>query len=160
MRSVAIALDGVLRKPHDVEAQDFGASLLYQGLVQGFRVVVLGTDDVARDEQFMAVNGLGRYVKIEPVRQGDAPDESGRVRAQIKRLRAEGFTFEFAVLADPDLAKDVYKMGIPVLLYLHPHYSAESFRPDYPGGIRPWAELTAEVEYQRAAAAEQQRNDA
>lgn len=155
MRTVAIALDGVLRKPLDVEAQDFGASLLYQGLVQGFRVVILGGYDTEKDEHFLAINGLGRYVRIEPLRETDAPDHAGRVRAQIRRLRAEGFRFEFVVLPDPALATDVYKMGIPVLMYLHPHYSTESFRPDFEPGIRPWQELLEEVEFQRAMAAKQ-----
>lgn len=162
MRTVAIALDGVLRKPLDVEAQDFGASLLYTGLAQGLRVVILGGYEPEKDKHFLAVNGLGRYTKIEPLREEDAPDEAGRIKAQIRRLRAEGFQFEFVVLPDPDLALEVYKMGVPVLLYLHPIYSAESFRPDYTGGIRPWADLTAEVAYSRGVQAKkmQEREDA
>ena len=155
MRSVAISLDGVLRKPIDVEAHDFGAALLYRGLAKGFRVVILGGFDKARDEQFLAINGLGDYVKLDTLRPTDGPDEYSQKVAQIRRLRAEGFQFEFAVLPDPDLAKDVYRMGVPVLLYLHPHFSAESFRPDYTGGIRPWDELAAEVDFQRAEAAKQ-----
>lgn len=155
MRTVAVMLDGVLRKPLDVEAQDFGASLLYAGLLQGFRIVILGGYDEEKDKHFLSVNGMGGYVKIEPIRREDHPTEEGRIRAQIKRLRSEGFQFEFAVLPDPDLAVDVYRMGIPVLLYLHPHFSAESFRPDFEGGIRPWDELAAEVDYQRTERAKQ-----
>lgn len=158
MRTVAIALDGVLRKPLDVEAQDFGASLLYGALRDVFRVVVLGTDDPVKDEHFLTINGLVKYVKIEPVRPEDGKDIATQKRAQIKRLRAEGFRFEFVIVPDPDLATDLYRIGIPVLLYLHPTYSAESFRPDYEGGLRPWNELEAEVEFQRMARAEQVRD--
>lgn len=155
MRTVAVMIDGVLRKPLDVEAQDFGATLLYQGLLQGFRVLVLGGYNTERDTQFMAINGMGKYIRIEPLREEDAPEERDRIVAQIKRLRAEGFQFEFVVVPDPDLAKDLYRIGVPVLLYLHPHYSAEAFRPDFQGGIKPWAELSAEAAYQREAKVKQ-----
>lgn len=138
-----------------MEAQDFGASLLYRGLAEGFRVVILGTKDQAKDEHFLAINGLYGYAHIEGVRPEDGKGINDQILAQIKRLRAQGFNFEFVVLPDPDLAKDVYRMGVPVLLYLHPHYSAESFRPDYQGGIRPWGELTDEVYRQHSARVEQ-----
>lgn len=159
MRTVAIALDGVLRKPLDVEAQDFGASLLYAGLNNHFRVVILGTDNPARDEQFLAINGIGRYVKIEPLRPEDGEGVAEQKRAQIARLRAEGFRFEFVVVPDPELAYHLYVEGVPVLLYLHPTFSAKSFRPDYDGGIRPWTELAEEVEFQLNAKAERLRQE-
>lgn len=155
MRTVAITLDGVLRKPLDVEAQDFGAGLLYASLVDNFRVVVLGTEDLERDKHFLAVNGMGRYVKIEPIRQEDGRTEMERERQRLRRLRQEGFKFEFVVVPDPELAYHLYVEGVPVLLYLHPTFSAKSFRPDYDGGIRPWNELADEVAFQRDARAKQ-----
>jgi hypothetical protein len=154
-RAIAITLDGVLRKPLDVEAQDFGASLLFASLVENFRVIVLGTEEPEKDEHFMGVNGMVKYVRIEPLRREDGPDKASRIRAQIKRLRAEGFQFEFLVVPDPDLAKDLYADGYPVLLYIHPTFSNRSFRPDYAGGMKPWDELTSEVEYQLSVKAEQ-----
>lgn len=158
MRTVAITLDGVLRKPLDVEAQDFGASLLYASLVDNFRVVVLGTEDLARDEHFMAVNGMGRYVKIEPIRPEDGQGIGAQKRAQIQRLRNEGFKFEFVVVPDPDLATYLYARGVPVLLYLHPTFSGRSFRPDHEEGIRPWNDLAAEVEFQINAKAQKMKD--
>lgn len=158
MRSVAIALDGVLRKPLDVEAQDFGASLLYASLVDNFRVVVLGTQDLAKDHHFMTINGMGRFVKIEPLRASDGVGAAAQQRKQVQRLLAEGFKFEFVVVPDPELAKDLYAQGVPVLLYLHPTFSARSFRPDYVGGQRPWQELVDEVEFQRIVKAEQMQD--
>lgn len=158
MRAIAIALDGVLRKPLDVEAQDFGASMLFASLVEHFRVVVLGTDSPEKDEHFLAVNGLVRYVKIEPTRPEDGLEVADQKRAQIERLRAEGFTFEFVVVPDPGLATQLYADGIPVLLYLHPTFSARSFRPDHQGGLRPWSDLAAEVEFQLTEKAKQMKD--
>ncbi len=149
MRAVAIALDGVLRKPLDVEAQDFGASLLFASLVDHFRVIILGTGDEARDEHFLAVNGMRKYVKIEGVHAGDGESTQERQRAQVTRLRAEGNTFEFVVIPDPGLAAQLYADGVPVLLYVHPQFSGKVVRPDHVMGIRPWSELAAEVEFQR-----------
>ncbi len=152
-RSVAIALEGVLRKPLDVEAQDFGASLLFASLVENFRVVVLGTDNPVKDEHFLGVNGLVKYVKIEPVKVGDPEGVAERTRVQIERLRAEGFTFEFVVVPDPELARGLYEDGVPVLLYLHPTFSSRLVRPDTDPGLTPWDELASEVEFQLAAKA-------
>lgn len=154
-RAVAIALDGVLRKPLDVEAQDFGASLLFASLVENFRVVVLGTEDPDKDEHFLRINGMVRYVKIEPM----LPTDRGRVGAQVARLRREGFTFEFVVLPDPEAARDLYEDGVPVLLYLHPQFSSRSFRPDHEPGLTPWNELAAEVEFQVNAKAEMRNKE-
>lgn len=157
MRSIAIALDGVLRKPLDVEAQDFGASLLFASLVDNFRVIVLGTEDPARDEHFLMINGMTRYVKIEPIKPEDGKGIASKKWGQIQRLRAEGFRFEFVVVPDPDLARELYADGVPVLLYVHPTFSARSFRPDTAPGLRPWNELAAEVEFQLTAKAEQMK---
>lgn len=158
MRVVAIALEGVLRKPLDVEAQDFGASLLYAGLLEGFRVIVLGTDDPERDEHFMAVNGLGRYIRIEPILPIDGDGIVEQKRSQIARLRREGFNFEFVVVPDPGLARELYEDGVPVLLYLHPQFSSRMFRPDHEPGLTPWNELAAEVEFQRVKKAEMRKD--
>lgn len=158
-RAVAIALDGVLRKPLDVEAQDFGASLLFASLVDNFRVVVLGSGDAARDEHFLSVNGMVRYVKIEPLLPSDGDGVAQQKRRQIARLRQEGFHFEFVVVPDPHLALDLYEEGVPVLLYLHPQFSNRSFRPDHEPGLTPWNELAAEVEFQLNAKAEMHRKD-
>lgn len=159
MRAVAISLDGVLRKPLDVEAQDFGASLLFASLVENFRVIVLGGKEPDKDEHFLRVNGLVKYVKIEPIRAEDGQGVDSQRLAQIQRLRREGFKFEFVVLPDPDLATILYSIGVPVLLYLHPTFSGRAFRPDTAEGIRPWNELAAEVEFQLTAKAEKMKDN-
>jgi hypothetical protein len=157
VRAVAIAIDGVLRKPLDVEAVDFGASLLFASLVENFRVVVLGSENLAADEHFMSINGMVKYVKIEPVLPVDGEGDTAQKRRQVERLRAEGFTFEFVVVPDPDLARGLYASGIPVLMYLHPTFTAPSFRPNHVEGLRPWNELATEVEFQLTAKAEMLR---
>lgn len=154
-RAVAIVIDGVLRKPLDVEAQDFGASLLFASLVENFRVVVLGSEDLARDEHFMTINGMTKYVKLEPM----LPVDRGGVASQIARLRREGFQFEFVVVPDPDLARGLYEDGVPVLLYLHPQFSSRSFRPDHEPGLTPWNELAEEVEFSLKAKAEMRNKE-
>lgn len=145
MRPVAIALDGVLRKPLDKEAQDMGGILLYRALISQFRVVVLGTVDVERDAQFAMINGLNDYVKIEPLIPGD----HGDIRNQIKRLRAEGFIFEFVVVPDPWISLDLMEEGFPVLTYTHPRFS-----PREQKGLTPWSSLASRVDSDLMARAE------
>lgn len=150
MRTVAIALEDVLRKPLDVEAQDFAASLLFASLVDTFRVVVLGTADPEKDKHFLGVNGMTRYAKIEPLRAEDGPTLLDQRVGQLRRLRYTGFNFAFVVIPDPALAEVLYRENVPVLLYLHPEYSPSGYRP----ATRPWSDLVAEVEFRRTARAE------
>jgi hypothetical protein len=63
------------------------------------------------------------------------------------------------VLPDPDLARDLYVEGVPVLLYLHPQFSSRSFRPDHEPGLTPWNELAEEVEFQIKAKAEMRNKE-
>lgn len=149
----------MLRKELDAEAQDRGGALLYASLIDTFRVVVLGTEDRVKDEHFLTVNGFLRYTLLDPLRPEDGITEHERKFAQANRLRRDGFNFEFVVTPDPDVATFLFRTGIPSLLYLHPTFSAESFRPDYQGGIRPWSALVDEVEYQRTVRAEQAKKE-
>jgi hypothetical protein len=154
---IAFTIDGVLRKPLDVEAQDYGARLLLLGLMETYRVVLLGGEDQARDEHFLTINGIADHMRLEPILPVDGEGVEVQRYNQIKRLQSEGLRFEFAVVPDPDLAKDLYAEGTPVLLYLHPTFSTPSARPDHVGGLRPWAELTDEVEFQLTAKAKQMK---
>lgn len=153
MRDVVVALDGVLRKPLDGEFLDMGGRLLYASLAHEFKVIVLGSADVKRDEQFLLLNGFDKHVSVEPELSTDGPSDLERRRAQVVRLRSRGLRPEFAVVADPGHAVELYRMGIPSLLYLHPVFTSETFRPDYAGGIRSWAEIQSEVDYSRSARA-------
>lgn len=152
MRAVAIVLDGVLRKPLDVEAQDFGANLLYGALSDQFRLVVLGSDDTRRDDHFLLVNGMARHIRVEP-------DHPKGILGQLRNLRQEGFVFEFVVLADPQDAMILVQNGYSTLLYTHPTFSSPAFRPDYTGGIRSWYELETEVDLQRDALVDKRKQE-
>ncbi len=147
MRSVAIPIEGVLRKPLDVESQDMGGVLLYRALTQQFRVVVLGTSDYERDKQWMLINGLGGYTKIEPI----LPTDREGIPDQIKRLRAEGSVFEFVVVPDPRTSMVLMDHGFAVLTYTHPRFS-----PPEQKRLTPWAELAARVDMDLRARAEAQ----
>lgn len=170
MRTVAVVLDGVLRKPLDREALDQGARLLFHSLSEHYRIVVLGGEESAkeRDRVWLASNQLVRYVHFDTIipEDGDVvvqPDGSPMSTSrfnQIMRLRTEGWHFDFLVVPDPELAKDVYAAGMPVLLYLHPTYTSPSFRPDYEGGIRSWDDLVREVEFQVKVKAEREESSA
>jgi hypothetical protein len=130
--------------------------MLFASLVENFRVVVLGTEDPARDNHFLMINGLVKHVKVEPVEPGDQGRIEPPLVRQVQRLRREGFHFEFVVVPDPDVARELYEIGVPVLLYLHPTFTGRAFRPDTVEGLTPWNELAAEVEFQITAKAERQ----
>lgn len=160
MKAVAITLEGVLRKSKDTEAQDFGAALLYMTLASHFRVIVLGTDNQDKDEHWLLTNGMIRHSHLEPESVWEASTVMERKKAQVTNLRAMGYSFEFIIVPDPELAVEIYKMGIPTLLYLHPLYSAAPFRPDYSGGTKSWDKVVAEIDYARDVKAEEAKKRA
>lgn len=142
-RTIAIALDGVLQKPLDVEAQDVGGSLLYASLVSLFRVVVLGTENPDKDEHFLRINGMRLHAEVtHPNPEG----VSDPIWDQVSRLRRDGYHFEFVVLDDPLIARRLIQSGQPVLLYAHPQYTPEIFAPQTQ---RAWGDLVDEIEYRR-----------
>lgn len=153
MRTVAVVLDGVLRKPLDKEARDTSGIELFLALTEHFRVVVLGGENQDADVHWLMVNGLTRYVHYEPIRPWDMGGITTQRLDQIGRLRAAGWQFDFVMVPDPVVAKDLYAMGVIALLYIHPVFTSHTFRPDFEGGIKSWEDMSAEVEWQLTAKA-------
>lgn len=156
MRAVAIALDGVLRKPADVHALDMSGKLLYASLREHARIVILGSYSLAADRQFLDINGFTDYASIDRLSRKDGQTERERKVEQIHRLRRDGFNFEFVVTPDPVFVRDLYAMDVTGLLYLHPEYTAGAHRPDV-GGLKAWKDLEADVDYRRQAAADERK---
>ena len=143
----AMVLDGVLRKNKD-QAVNHHGMFLYRSLITTGRLAILGSQDRAMDEWFLKTNDFHQHAHLitEELASGSKPWI--RRMNQIGRLRQEGSSPQFVIEPDPGMAKHLIAMSVPVLLYIHPRYSAPSFRPDYVNAAKPWAELTEEIEYQ------------
>lgn len=143
----AMVLDGVLRKNKDGAVNRHGL-LLYNALATVGRMAILGSQNPERDDWFLKTNGFTTHSHLIPERIEDGSDEWRRRFAQVGRLRQEGANVEFVIEPDPSIAASLIASSVPVLLYIHPQYSAPSFRPDYDNTAKPWAELTKEIDYQ------------
>lgn len=144
-----MVIDGVLRKASTDAVIEQGKSL-YWSLAETGRLVLLGSEDVNRTDWFLRVNGFNKHVLMIPEDVTLAPTKTGRRVAQINALRRTQAAVHFVIEPDPEIARDLFNMAVPVLCYLHPTYTQPSFRPGYTSEAKPWADLVADVEYQVA----------
>lgn len=149
-KAIAISFDGVLKRERDEGRFDSTIVTLYKALVENFRVIVLGTEDTAKDEHYLKENGFFKYALIEPEVMTDSPLPLERRKQQLARLRAQGWDLELVIVPDPWMAKWLYAAGWPVLMYLQPDYFSSAFDPSSPRAERSWGELIQKVDYTRA----------
>lgn len=142
----AITLHGVLQQ-HNGAPNRQGIDL-YQALAGIGRVVVLGGPEQAKDEYFLASNGLGLHVSYVPEDWSHSNDQGAIRIKQVNDIRAAGTPIDLVVEPDPQIAARIFDVSVPVLLYLHPRFSEPSFRPDFKSVAKPWDEMVKVVDYQ------------
>lgn len=146
--TVAMVLDGVLRKDRSTGTIIRQGLLLYQSLAAMGSLVIFCGADKDRADWFLRSNGLSQHSMLIPENLHASPTPEGRRMSQVRRVRATGATLEFVVEPNPEIATELFREGIPVLAYLHPTYTLPAFRPDYRSTATPWETLTEEVNYQ------------
>ena len=144
----AITLHGVLQQPNG--APNPQGMALYRALSTVGRLAILGGLDRAKDEWFLATQGLDDHVDFLPESIEKGPTELARRLAQIGALRAKGTHIEMAVEPDPEVVAAIHEQGVPTLMYLHPRFTQPAFRPDYKSVAKPWNTLVESVQYQEA----------
>lgn len=149
-----MVLDGVLRK-HKDESINVQGLHLYNSLSTQGRLSIFCGEDEERAAWFLNSNGLTKHASLIAEKPESAPDKVGRRMQQIIDLRAQKAHIEFVIEPDPEIAAEIFKAGIPTMVYLHPQYTHPSFRPDYTSVAKPWENLTKEVDYQLEMRAEQ-----
>lgn len=63
---------------------------------------------------------------------------------QVEYCRGRG-SVEYVVTADTELAAELIGKGITTLMFLHPVYMAERFRPDSQEGKKSWHDIREEI---------------
>jgi hypothetical protein len=143
----AMAIEGVLAK--DIEQDIAKAAPLREGiqLYEALRRVwklALVTSYANRDkvDHWLRINQMHDHIMVEYGPGG---------RAQhLVALRRAGFGVELFVDADPRVVAEVLGMGTAALLFASPSYARPEFQPDAVTGVRPWAEISKEIEDQNA----------
>lgn len=149
---VAIVVDGVMRSPNDV-APIIPGLLIYKSLVKTHRVSLI-IDSAAKEkvQYWLMVNGFTDHTN-EIYWEADDPENVVERRvAQVGRLRKTG-PLSLIIEADMEVCTEMFNIGVPTLLFLHPQYAHPAFRPGSVTEVTPWATLYAEQIRQREARA-------
>lgn len=153
MANMALPIDGVLRS--------YNGSPIYQGLAlykllgEANKVYLLSANKNI-DERWLREQKLRGY---DDMIGPDVPQASeGLLYAQVLYARSSSVgKFELAVVPDPEVAAKLLSVGITSLLFLHPAYIKEEFRPDSRKGIRSWQDIRDEIINQQDSFSEDPR---
>jgi hypothetical protein len=154
---IGFVLDGVLRRITDQNAVNSNGLLLFEGLKTFGRVTFLAdghAPDIVAIEHFLKVNRITGHVGLDVSVPSDGPGSVERRLAQMNRVRRNG-PVSLVIEPDPKIAAALMQQGYPTLLYLHPHYTVPSWRPDFGGTVRRWDDLVAETDRQVTLRAEE-----
>ncbi|MEU1816035.1 hypothetical protein ABZ543_12690 [Streptomyces roseifaciens] len=140
--SVVMVVEGILRAPDSEAHFDTGWGL-YHACAPNTRLYLLSHTWAAPDIQpWLAKRHLTRHLQY--LHQPD-PGPAGRLEA-LDRLRS--WRVSLVIEPDPECAAAEINAGWNTALVTHPQYTQARWRPDYPGRIRPWDQLTHAIERQ------------
>jgi hypothetical protein len=143
--TAAIVFEDVLRGNNDGPSR--AGLLLYHGAATVGRVaLIVDRTKEERVQHWLDSHGLTDHSWLVMPRDNDPEDPAERRLQQVTRLRLEGAAVELVVEPNPLVAAALQAAGVPTALFLHPSYARPEFRPDYKGGIKPWAVLMESVE--------------
>lgn len=143
-----ICLEGVLCKGFPPNGAPIPDGLkLYASLAHQYKVVLDSHHgDITEVEHWCRINGLERHALAMPRDAGEdgleAPVLAG---VHLAAWKAQGFDIALYVTADPAVATITLTAGVITLLLVHPSYARPEFRPDHERGMKPWADIEAEV---------------
>lgn len=126
---------------------------LYRTLKDKDRVLLLCSHR-EKDERWLRENKINL---VDDLIGPDVPylDESVEFR-QVQHCRAN-WPIDMVITGDPELAAQLLNVGLTAVLFMHPSYISEKFRPDSRRGAKPWAELTEEIIKQQESLIEDHR---
>ena len=146
-----IFMDEVIRS-HSGAPVTQGISL-YRTLKEKGRVLIL-CKDKAKDEIWLRQNKINL---IDDLIGEDVPLVTDNLEwRQVEYCRSQ-WTIDMVVTSDPEMVKRLLEAGITSLMFLHPTYISEKFRPDSRQGVKPWADITAEIIKQQESFVEDHR---
>lgn len=153
MANMALPIEGVLRSHN--------GSPIYQGialfkLLSDSNKIFLLSKNKKIDERWLREQKLRGY---DDMIGNDIPMFFNNILySQVLHARNSSVgAFELAVVPDPDTAAKLLGVGITTLLFLHPFYVKEEFRPDSRKGVKSWSDIVNELERQQDSFSEDPR---
>lgn len=149
--AILMFVDGVLRS-HTGSPSPQGMSL-YRTLKDKTQVFLLCSNK-KRDDRWLKEN---KIVTIDDLIGEDIPMSSDWLELrQVEHCRGRG-NVEYVVTADPELAAKLLEIGVTTVMFLHPIYISEKFRPDGREGRKNWATIKDEITRQQELYVEDHR---
>jgi hypothetical protein len=145
--NIALVIEGVLKAPHSEAFIPAGVGI-YKALTEVEHRLFLLTerlDHVLRD--WLRTSYIPGYIGLAQIDAADLLD--GTLHRSLGKLRATG-PVDLVIDADIRRSADAFRHGYTVMPMLAPAYLRPAWRPDYDGTPKPWDELDAEVQRQRA----------
>jgi hypothetical protein len=126
---------------------------LYRTLKEKERVLLLCSHK-SKDERWLRENKINL---VDDLIGPDVPflEESMEFR-QVQHCRAN-WPIDLVITGDTELAARLLEAGMTTMLFLHPTYISEKFRPDSRQGVKPWAEMTEQLIKQQESYVEDHR---
>lgn len=146
-------IDGVLRNPVTNAPIQQGMSL-YRVLKEKGRVLLLCTDKY-KDDRWLRenkVNLVDDLVGLEMTAGVEWP-----ALRQVEYCRGQQSGAELVITSDPALAAKLLEIGLTTLMFMHPVYMAEKFRPDGKRGAKSWEKIKSEIISQQETYVEDHR---
>lgn len=138
-----MVVEGVLRVPDSDAHYETGLGL-YMALAPNSRLYLLSHAWTEPElDIWLTRRQLTGHMGIL---RAQGPTPADRLDA-LKRIRS--WRVELCIEPDPACAAREIAEGWHVLLHTHALYTDPQWRPDHTGDIRPWDELTAEINHQQ-----------
>lgn len=120
---------------------------LFRTLKERERVLILSKDK-ARDDVWLKahkINFVDDLIGLESVTFTDFPEWR-----LVEYCRGQ-WHIDMVITSNPELATKLLTVGITTLMFLHPVYITERFRPDSRTGVRAWESISKEIATQQEA---------
>ena len=146
-------IDGVLRNTV-TNAHKLQGMSLYRILKEKGRVLLLCTDKY-KDDRWLRenkVNLVDDLVGLEMTAGVEWP-----ALRQVEYCRGQQSGAELVITSDPALAAKLLEIGLTTLMFMHPVYMAEKFRPDGKRGAKSWEKIKSEIISQQETYVEDHR---
>ena len=137
--AILMFIDGVMRS-HTRAPIPQGIKL-YKMLKANTQVFVL-CKDKEKDDRWLReqkINLVDDLVGSDIPMAGDWPE-----LRQVEHCRGRGH-IDYVVTADPQLAAKLLESGVTSVMFLHPTYLDEKFRPDGREGKKSWKQIQDEI---------------
>lgn len=154
--TAVMQVEGVLRKPVTGAPIESGRRL-YLGLSQFYRIVLVTENDRQYSGEWLGMHSFTRHDHIVYFEDSIVTRKYFWLDTARSLRTRYGYDVDTCVVPDPADAALLIRYGFSTLLFTQAAYALPEWSPDHSKGIKPWEELTAEVQRGRAIRAADKR---